>query len=157
VAIEVSSKALTAASPEVAFDAVVPIDLTKHFTGYGPIPQIVGIEDQTGDWDTAGQTRRINLKDGTHVLETIEVCDRPGYFEYKVGPFSGFNRHVMSHAKGQFWFDGDESGTLIRWTYTWHPQNVFVLPLAWVLTRVWKRYSEKLIVEFADAADAAVN
>lgn len=144
---------MTAASPEAAFDAVVPIDLTEHFTGYGPIPRIVSIQDQTGDWDAAGQSRRINLKDGSHVLEAIDVYERPGYFEYTVGPFSGFNRHVMSHAKGRFWFYGGDNGTLIRWSYTWYPKNAFVLPVAWILTRVWKRYSEKLIVEFAAAAD----
>ena len=155
MAIGVETRALTTAAPEVAFDAVVPIDLTKYFKRYGPIPQIVSIQDQTGDWDAAGQSRRINLKDGSHVLEKIDVCEPPGYFEYTVGPFSGFNRHVMTHAKGQFWFDGNADGTLIRWSYTWHPRNKLVLPLAWVLTRIWKRYSERLIKEFAAAADKA--
>lgn len=153
--IEVLSNAVTKAAPEVAFDTVIPIDLTEFFTGYGPIPPIVGIQDQTGDWDAAGQTRQINLKDGSHVMEKIDVYERPGYFGYTVGPFSGFNRFVMSHADGQFWFEPVDGGTEIRWSYTWHAKNALVLPIAWMLTRVWKRYSAKKVVEFAAAADRA--
>ena len=53
------------ASPALAFQHIAPIDPRALFTGYGPLPAVIGTRDQTGAWDTPGQTRTVALSDGS--------------------------------------------------------------------------------------------
>jgi hypothetical protein len=39
-------------SLEVAFDVMTPIDLSLIFTGWGPLPAITHVEEQSGPWTT---------------------------------------------------------------------------------------------------------
>ena len=41
-------------SPEAAFDVITPIDLSLVFTGWGPLPAITHVEEQSGPWDHVG-------------------------------------------------------------------------------------------------------
>ena len=47
---------------EDAFAGTLPIPLTTIFSRwYGPIGPVKEVRDQSGDWDTAGQTRMVML------------------------------------------------------------------------------------------------
>ncbi|MGH2907270.1 MAG: SRPBCC family protein [Solirubrobacterales bacterium] len=143
------------ASPERAFDVIVPVDLAAVFTGYGPLPAVKGTQDQTGDWNAAGQTRRINLSDGSNTSERIDHCERPGHFAYTVGPFHGPIGAIVDHADGAWWFYSAEDGeTLIRWRYTWVPKHRIFNAILWPVTRLWQRYAEQVLDRCVELVEA---
>jgi len=53
------------------FEYIVPIDLPLIFTGYGPLPAVNGVQNQTGGWNKAGQTRTVTLSDGSTSRELL--------------------------------------------------------------------------------------
>jgi hypothetical protein len=131
------------ASVEATFDAIIPVELPKVFTGYGPIPAVASTSEQTGDWDAAGQTRTLNLADGSSTHERIDNFERPELFQYTVGPFSGPFGNLIDRAEGEFYMTPMAQGTQVRWTYTWYAKQQWMYPLLWVFTRLWKAYSRK--------------
>ena len=56
-------------TPALAFQHIAPIDPRALFTGYGPLLSVTGTRDQTGAWDTPGQTRTVALSDGSSAQE----------------------------------------------------------------------------------------
>ena len=131
--------------PEQAFLGVVPIDLRKVFPGYGPLPAILGVKDQVGGWDAAGQTRSPQLSDGSFAHEQIVDYRKPEYFSYTVGGFSGAFRFITSSAFGEWWFEPAAPGkTHIRWRYTYHSRHALAVPLLWLIVHLfWRGYMEK--------------
>jgi hypothetical protein len=104
-----------------AFCHVVPIDLTSIFKGYGLLPVVIGTEAQTGNWDAIGQTKTVNLSDGSSVKERITQYQKPDYFSYVVSDFSGVLGLLITSAAGEWWFESDNlspNSTVIRWSYT---------------------------------------
>ncbi len=73
-----------AANQVATFEHIVPINLSSVFTGYGPLPAVAGAQNQTGDWDAAGQTRTVLLSDGSSVQELLTKYEHPHYFSYTV-------------------------------------------------------------------------
>ncbi len=136
-------------APGDAWNAIIPCDLTRHFTGMGPlVPAITSVTDQTGDWDEAGQSRTIHLADGSSVSERIDAVDRPHTFNYTVGPFSGPIGKLVEHASGEFVFEELGGGTSVRWSYDWKPKpgaRVIVLLLA----RLWNAYAKRVLARLA--------
>ena len=57
IAVTVSGVART--EPGAAFAAIAPVDLTRIFTGMGPLPGVAGTRGQTGAWDHVGATRTV--------------------------------------------------------------------------------------------------
>jgi hypothetical protein len=137
----------TAVSQKVAFEHIVPIDLTTIFTGYGPLPAVIGIENQTGDWDAAGQTRLVLLSDGSAAQESLTKYEHPHYFSYTVSDFTGALGYLASSANGEWWFSGVHSGiTLIKWRYTFNAKSTFTAPILWIITQVlWRGYMTRAL------------
>jgi hypothetical protein len=145
----------TSAAPERAWDVIVPVDLTAVFTGLKPaIPAVTAVRDQTGDWDAAGQTRKIELADGSSTAERIDEVERPDRFNYTVGPFSGPVGSLVDRAEGEFRFEPMSSGTHVRWTYVWIPRRG-AAPVVWVLSKLWRVYARRCILALARLADSA--
>jgi hypothetical protein len=140
---------------EQAFDAIIPVELSKVFTGYGPIPAVTHTSAQTGDWDAADQTRTLHLADGSSTHEVIDNFDRPSLFQYTVGPFSGPFGQLIHRAEGEFYFTPMAQGTSVRWTYVWYAKQQWMWPLLWGFTRLWKAYSRKGLYACVKHAEAA--
>jgi hypothetical protein len=150
---KVTSEDWTHADPERAWDVIVPVDLASVFTGLKPlIPAVTGTRDQTGAWDAAGQTRKIDLADGTGTAERIDVADRPNVFSYTVGPFTGPLGRFVDHADGEFKFTEMNGGTHVRWTYVWFPSKGGT-PIVWVLSKLWGVYARRMVVALAKLAE----
>ena len=147
--IEVQVTATSAAPVEATFDQIVPIDLTTIFTGFGPLPAVVGVSDMTGAWDAAGQSRTVHLDDGSTARERLERVTRPHYFSYRLGDFDGALRHIAAGAHGQWWFTPHGDTTDIRWSYAFESRSAATVPAVLAISRVWKRYMQR-------ALDAAV-
>ena len=75
------------ASPAQAFEHVAPIDPRALFTGYRPLPAVIGTRNQTGAWDTPGQTRTVALSDGSVAREQLKHYHPAQYFSYTVSGF----------------------------------------------------------------------
>jgi hypothetical protein len=130
------------------FEYIVPIDLTLIFTGYGPLPAVDGVENQTGGWDEAGQTRTVILSDGSTARELLTKYDHPNYFSYTVSNFSGALRFLTVSAKGEWWFESSQHphSTFVKWSYTFNSRSPIVAPLLWLITNfLWRSYMNKAL------------
>jgi hypothetical protein len=158
VAVSVTVTATTRADVERAFDAIAPIDLSRIFTGFGPLPAVRGVRDQTGDWDHVGATRVVELSDGSEARERITAYVRPHHFAYRVGPFTGSFGRVVRAADGTWWFSEAEGGTEIRWTYAFLPARFAAPAVRLAVAPLWRAYARRalaLAVGVAERTSAA--
>ena len=134
------------ASAQDSFILIAPIDLTSIFTGYGPLPAVIGTEDQVGKWDCAGQSRTVLLSDGTTAREILETYDCPNQFSYTVDVFTGPLRFLVRSAHGSWQFSEENDQTDVIWTYSFSARSVLVLPIVWFIAQVlWRGYMRKAI------------
>lgn len=135
-------KTTVTASQTVAFEHIVPIDLTSIFKGYGPLPSVTGIENQVGNWDIAGQTRTVHLSDRSSVQELLTKYEHPQYFSYTVSGFTGVLGFLTTSANGEWWFSVNSSDqTMIKWRYTFNARSVLAVPILWLITHLlWRNY-----------------
>jgi len=130
------------------FEHIVPIDLRLIFTGYGPLPAVSGVQNQTGGWNEAGQTRTVTLSDGSTARELLTKYNHPHYFSYTVSDFSGVLRFLTVSANGEWWFETNPSSgaTYVKWSYTFNSRSLFVSPVLWFITSfIWRGYMNKAI------------
>lgn len=127
------------------FEHIVPIELSTIFTGYGPLPAVVGTSGQTGAWDGAGQSRTVHLADGSTARERLTTVEAPHYFSYVVGEFSGIFRFLTASAEGEWWFEPAAGGTRVRWRYAFRPASALAAPLLFLVARLWRGYMRKAL------------
>jgi hypothetical protein len=133
------------AKPDRTFAILTPSDPTRFYPRFGPIPAIVRVDDQTGDWDAVGQSRRLTLSDGGTLIERLKVVDPPRRFAYQLTDFTGFFGNLVAFADAEWDFDANVEGTRIRWTYTFHaqPKRGWIVRLVVVLW--WGRYMRRVL------------
>jgi hypothetical protein len=155
--VEVVVEGYARAPIDRAFAVIVPLDLRTVFTGFGPIPAVVGHHGQTGAWDHVGARRVVELADGSEAPEELTAYEPPRHFAYRVGPLGGSLRLLASGADGEWWFaDAGPRGTHVRWSYTFALGGP-----AWPLARVvvplaWRAYARRVLARtLAQAAAAA--
>jgi hypothetical protein len=133
------------AKPDRTFAILTPSDPTRFYPRFGPIPAIVRVDDQTGDWDAVGQSRRLTLSDGGTLVERLKVVDPPRRFAYQLTDFTGFFGTLVAFADAEWDFDANVEGTRIRWSYTFHaqPKRGWIVRLVVVLW--WARYMKRVL------------
>ena len=133
------------AKPDRTFAILTPSDPTRFYPRFGPIPAIGRVDDQTGDWDAVGQSRRLTLSDGGTLIERLKVVDPPRRFAYQLTDFTGFFGNLVAFAEAEWDFDANVEGTRIRWTYTFHaqPKRGWIVRLVVVLW--WGRYMRRVL------------
>ena len=132
-------------TPARAFDAVVPIDLSLVFRGWGPFPAVVGVENQTGAWDHAGASRKPKLSDGSTATETLTEYTPGHSFAYELTGFTNTLGRLVDGVRGEWTFTPDRGGALIRWTYEFKPRPGLRPLLALVLAPLWRRYMQAAV------------
>ena len=153
---EVTVTGRTAASTEVAFDTIAPIDLTSIFERWLLIPGVRGVRDQSGPWDAAGRTRTVQLTDGSEAPERLTSVDRPRAFAYRVGPFPRPLGLLASSADGDWSFTpAPGGGTDIRWTYRFTAGPGRRTLVRALIAPMWRGYAERGLDRAVAAADAA--
>lgn len=138
------------AKPDRTFAIMTPSDPTRFYPKFGPIPAIVKVEDQTGDWDAVGQSRKLTLSDGGTLVERLKVVDPPRRFAYQLTDFTGFFGSLVAFAEAEWDFDANVEGTRIRWTYTYHaqPKRGWIVRL--VVVRFWGPYMKRVLPGLID-------
>jgi hypothetical protein len=132
---------------EDAFHGTIPIPLPSicsHW--YGPIPPIKQVRDQSGDWDTAGQTRTILMTGGGSVHEELTDVDPPRSFSYTLSGIKGPMAPLVSHVEGRWSFAPAGTGTNVTWQWTLHPKSALTAPVLPVFARLWKGYA-RIVLE----------
>lgn len=149
---KIVAKAHAKVPRERAFDIVLPIDLPQVFTGYGPLPAVVGTELFDNAWNAAGQSRRIDLSDGNHAIESLNSFQRPSHFGYRIDQFSGPLGSFVDHADGEWSFTENGEGTDIQWSYTWVPKTIGI-PVVWIVAQLWQPYADRIVKRCAIVAE----
>jgi hypothetical protein len=142
--IAVTREAVVSHPIQDVFDFVAAQDvLSKILTGYGLVPGVAFTSDISGPWDQPGSHRIVHLADGSTLSEGLTNYDRPSYFAYRVSNPSFSLKHLMTEARGQFWFEARDGGTKVKWTYTFHAKNRLAkLPLTLFVKSQWKGYMD---------------
>jgi len=160
IVIEVEGR--VAAPVDLVFDVFMPIDLTTIMLGYGPLPAVAGIEDQTGPWDSVGESRIIRLADGHGMLETLDRVDRPHGFGYTVSNLTNALRHLVDRFHGAWTFEavGSADGpveTRAVWRYDFVPRSWLTRPVSWlILVAFWRPTMRNALVQATLQAELAV-
>lgn len=136
----VSLQATANAPLNQTFETVVPIDVPSIMPGYGPLPAVVGVEAQTGDWDAVGQTRTVRLADETTAREEITLYEAPNRFGYTVSDWSGAMKFLAREARSEWRFsEVSANQTQIEWRYAFRPRSAWlVLPLLFIVQLLWR-------------------
>ena len=145
-----SSYALVSARTKVeqssVFARTVPVDLSRIFTGWGPLPAVKTTFRQTGAWDAAGQTRTVQLSDGSEAQEHLTAYAVPFSFAYTVTPRTGPLSLLVGHARGVWWFlPASQGGTEIWWRYEFQPRSAWAWPVLLAVAALWERYMTRAL------------
>ncbi len=123
-----------------AFEIIVPIDVPTIMPGYGPLPAVTGVENQTGKWDAVGQTRVVRLTDETTAREEITLYEAPQRFGYKVSDWSGALKFLARAAQSEWNFrEIAPAQTQITWNYAFAPRSPWTAWLLWLAVQgLWR-------------------
>lgn len=143
----------TRTSPEHAFRVIAPIDLPSVFHRVGPFPGVRSVENQTAAWDHAGPTRNPVFEDGSRADEQLTEYVEGVSFAYQLSGFTNVLSRLAAGIRGEWNFNPDGDGTVIRWTYEFLP-----LPgRRWVLAKpfalLWRRYMNAALDECVRVAE----
>ena len=131
----------TLTDPREAMLGLAPMDLTVMFSGYGPLPAVLRVDDFYGPWDHSGAYRTPVLADDSQVREEIAHHDPGHYFAYDLTAFTGVLGRMVESARGEWFFaPGEHGGTTIVWRYGFTPRRGFGLAVRAGLIPLWRGY-----------------
>lgn len=134
----VTLEATAKADLATTFATIVPIDVPSIMPDYGPLPAVIGVEAQSGDWNAIGQTRIVKLADETSAREEITHYEAPHRFGYTVSDWSGALRFLAREARSEWRFSEVAGQTRVTWSYRFTPRSVWAaLPLMLVVQLLW--------------------
>ncbi|MGV8912377.1 MAG: SRPBCC family protein [Rhodoglobus sp.] len=140
-----------------AYEISGPLDPTQFYPRFGPLPAVIEVRNQSGHWSSVGRTRTLMLSDGGHVIETITDADSPALFAYELSDFQKLFGTLVSGARAEWTFESSESGSIIRWRYTFfaRPARGWVV---WLVVRLWwGRYMRHVLPSIAREIDNAAS
>ena len=153
--VDVTVGARAAASVEVAFDTIAPIDLASIFERWLLIPGVSGVRDQSGPWDAPGRTRTVRLSDGSEAPERLTAVNRPHDFAYSVGPFPRPLGLLASSAEGDWSFvPAPGGGSEVRWTYRFTARPGRRVLVRALIAPMWRGYAQRALDRAVAAAEA---
>jgi hypothetical protein len=142
---------------DMVFARVVSLDPARLFPGFGPLPPIARVSDQSGPWWLPGSTRTLHFADGNTAEETVRDVDRPSRFVSRMSGFSG-RRGTMLNAVTQRWRFEPRSGPdgpviWITWRVELRPHSFLALPVVFIAIGLFGRGSLRAGIDGALAAD----
>lgn len=129
---------------ERAYDAIIAHPLTEIFDRrYLLIPPIKDVREQSGPWETAGETRTIVLADGGTMHERLTLARRPDRFCYEIDAVTGMLQPIVAQVEGEWSFTSAGTGVRITWTWRVHPAGRLGELAGPVLSRLWHGYARQ--------------
>lgn len=122
--------------PSAVFETVIPVDLSRIFSRWGPIPGVERTEILQGSesWDQVGMRRRVVLTDGSTIEEEIISVEKPHYFAYELSQFDFALEYLVTAARGEWAFVPVGDQTLVKWTYSFKPRSTVLKPVVSLFT-----------------------
>lgn len=132
------------------------IDLTRVMHRYGPLPGVVGVEDQTGPMHLPGSSRVLLLSDGTTATEQVTSCDPPRQVDYRLYQLTGLFRHFVDEARGQIrCSETPAAGTRVEWRYSFFGRSwVATLVLKMLIPVFWRGFMRSALARSLELAEA---
>lgn len=144
-------------SQQENFKTILGLDLRILFPGLGPLPAVVGTEDEQGSWDHVGATRRPRLSDRSSAMEALTEVNAPDSFSYDITRITGLlgsltgrvhstwtmtPEHRGTYAGGNNAGGTHLGGTTVTWSYDVYPRPYRRLPLL-AFAPAWKMYMRR--------------
>jgi len=136
---------VTTAPLDLAWAVGTPLTPVGFYPAWGPLPAVLDVHGQTGDWDAVGQTRRLELSGGGAVRETLTRVDRPSLFVYELTDFRGPLRRLVSGGTAEWRYMPDRLGTRIRWRYTFRAKRGAGLVVRGIVRFAWGPYMTRVL------------
>ena len=127
-------------APGDAFGLVVPIDLPSVFHRVAPFPGVRSVANQTEAWDHVGPKRNPQFDDGSQVDEQLTEYTDGSSFAYQLTGFTNVLSRLAVGVRGEWNFNPDGDGTLIRWAYEFKALPGRRWILAGPFAPLWRRY-----------------
>lgn len=141
-----TAEAVAPAPPEATFDIVAPADPARFYPSFGPLPAVVAVHDRSGAWDAPGQTRRLELDDGSSVTEHLDRVERPRRISYHLDGFTGPFGRLVDHAEADWRFESvGDSATRIGWTYRYVARPGRGWIVAAIVRLFWAPYMRRVL------------
>ncbi|WP_419706981.1 SRPBCC family protein [Promicromonospora sp. NFX87] len=144
----------TSVGPAEAFRLIVPIDLPSVFHRVAPFPGVSGVENQTEAWDHVGPTRNPQFEDGSQADEQLTEYTEGSSFAYQLTGFTNVLSRLATGIRGEWNFNPDGDGTLIRWTYEFKPLPGRRWILAGPFAPLWRRYMVAALTRCVQVVEA---
>lgn len=134
-----------ATTVERAFDEVLRYPLPRIFVAkFGPIPAVVGVRDQDGEWSCVGQTRIIELGDGSQMREELQTVTPGSSFSYELTDLTGPFRRLVCSIDGRWEFTPSFSGgATVTWSWALHARSTVTGPLVHLVGLIWGGYARR--------------
>ena len=148
------------APPRVAWDVATLTNPTWFYPKFGPLPAVVDVQGQPGDWDEVGKTRTLVLSDGGSVIETLTDVSPLEFFGYNLSEFQGLFGKLVAGARAEWDFWEQDGGTGIRWSYSFKARPGAGLAVSLIVRLFWARYMARVlpvIVREAERQDHPVS
>jgi hypothetical protein len=142
------------ATPGEAFRTIVPIDLTTVFHRVAPFPGVRSVANQTESWDHVGPRRNPQFDDGSQADEQLTEYVEGSSFAYQLTGFTNVLSRLAAGVRGEWNFNPDGDGTLIRWTYEFKPLPGRRWILAGPFAPLWRRYMVAALARCVRAVEA---
>ena len=134
-----------------AFDRTLPIALPTLFRRwYGPIAPIKAIRDQTGEWNSIGQTRTVVQVGGGSMREELTLLDPPNRFGYTLSGITGPLAPLVDHIEGQWRFAPAGTGTRVTWHWVVHPKTRVATALMPAFSALWRGYARQALEQLSE-------
>jgi hypothetical protein len=150
----VSAERSLPCTPEVAFAlATSPDRFPTFFTGFGPIPGIIGIRLHSPL--AVGSQRRVHSADGVVLTERVTEYDPPVRHGYTLTGFRPPMAWLVSKGESMWTFTGHEFGCRVQWDYEFALNKRWLAPVASVVVHVlMRRAMHRCLKNMARSLDA---
>ncbi|AGZ40806.1 SRPBCC family protein [Actinoplanes friuliensis] len=142
-------------APADAFRLIMPIDLPTVFHRVAPFPGVRSVLNQTESWDHPGPTRNPQFDDGSQADEQLTECVEGVSFAYQLTGFTNVLSRLAAGVRGEWNFNPDGNGTLIRWTYEFKPLPGRRWIIAGPFAPLWRRYMVAALDRMVQWSEAA--
>jgi len=148
-----SVELIAAAHPRVVWDVATLTNPTWFYPKFGPLPGVVDVHGQSGDWNTVGNTRTLLLSNGGSVIETLTEVAPPGFFAYDLSEFRGLFGALVAGARAEWSFSERDGGTGIRWSYSFTARPGAGLAVSFIVRHYWARYMARVLAVIVREAE----
>jgi len=140
----------------VVWDVATLTNPTWFYPKFGPLPAVVDVVGQPGEWDAVAKSRTLLLSDGGSVVETLTDVNRYEYFAYNLSDFQGLFGVLVAGARAEWDFWAQDGGTGIRWSYSFRARRGAGPIVALIVKLFWGRYMKSVLPVIAKESERQV-